>query len=270
MATAVYNSWPWSSFLSPIQLCFLFVFFFFVIYFPHHATVLSFIFTNINQTLVKRATSVSNLKIIPTNQTWKAGRALYKDLLHLWDKASGTLTDIDTYFSFVIDSQGNSSFRDGLTFVLLPNNSTLMNADGAAIGLPILSIFSPISTPFVVVEFDTFQNGQWDPLDITPITHMKNRAHQEDGEFSFNMSMDNDFEAGTGPKRFSYSELFHATNKFANKLGHGGFGEVYRGFLKESKSNVAVKRISKGSKQGLKEYASKVKIISRLRHRNLV
>ncbi|XP_028112966.1 agglutinin-2-like [Camellia sinensis] len=30
----------------------------------------------------------------------------------------------------------------------------------------------PISTPFVVVEFDTFQNWQWDPLDITPTTHL--------------------------------------------------------------------------------------------------
>ncbi|KAL7199706.1 hypothetical protein ACSBR2_021915 [Camellia fascicularis] len=84
------------------------------------------------------------------------------------------------------------------------------------------------------------------------------------------MSTDNDFEAGTGPKRFSYRELFHATNKFVNKLGQGEFGEVYRGFLKESKSNVAVKRRSKGSIQGPKEYTSKVKIISRLRHTNLV
>ncbi|XVE93580.1 hypothetical protein REPUB_Repub01dG0206900 [Reevesia pubescens] len=33
---------------------------------------------------------------------------------------------------------------------------------------------------------------------------------------------------------------------------------------------VAVKRISKASKQGIKEYSSEVKIISRLRHKNLV
>lgn len=33
---------------------------------------------------------------------------------------------------------------------------------------------------------------------------------------------------------------------------------------------IAVKRVSKGSKQGKKEYVSEVKIISRLRHRNLV
>ncbi|KAL6202105.1 hypothetical protein ACLB2K_025816 [Fragaria x ananassa] len=35
-------------------------------------------------------------------------------------------------------------------------------------------------------------------------------------------------------------------------------------------SYVAVKKISSGSKQGLKEYAAEVSIISRLRHRNLV
>ena len=37
------------------------------------------------------------------------------------------------------------------------------------------------------------------------------------------------------------------------KLGQGGFGGVYRGFLRDSNSFVAVKRVSKGSKQGLKE-----------------
>ncbi|KAL7198086.1 hypothetical protein ACSBR2_020577 [Camellia fascicularis] len=89
-------------------------------------------------------------------------------------------------------------------------------------------------------------------------------------EVAFNMSVDNDFEVGTGPKKFSHGELLRATNKFADILGRGGFGEVYRGFLKESNSNVVVKRISKGSKQGRKEYASEVKIISRLRHKNLV
>ncbi|CAL5434285.1 unnamed protein product [Camellia sinensis] len=40
--------------------------------------------------------------------------------------------------------------------------------------------------------------------------------------------------------------------------------------MRELDSYVAVKRISKRSKQGIKEYASEVKIISWLRHRNLV
>uniref|UniRef100_A0A7N2L796 Protein kinase domain-containing protein n=1 Tax=Quercus lobata TaxID=97700 RepID=A0A7N2L796_QUELO len=54
------------------------------------------------------------------------------------------------------------------------------------------------------------------------------------------------------------------------KLGEGGFGGVYKGLLSESNVDVAVKRVSEGSKQGRKVYISEVKIISRLRHRNLV
>ena len=53
-------------------------------------------------------------------------------------------------------------------------------------------------------------------------------------------------------------------------LKEGGFGGVYKGLLSESNAEVVVKRVSKGSKQGKNEYISKVMIISRLRHRNLV
>ncbi|XP_078165624.1 L-type lectin-domain containing receptor kinase IX.1-like isoform X2 [Carex rostrata] len=85
-------------------------------------------------------------------------------------------------------------------------------------------------------------------------------------------SIDEEFEKGRGPKRFPYSELVDATNGFGEneKLGEGGFGSVYRGILKDENIQVAVKRVSKDSKQGKKEYISEVKIISQLRHRNLV
>ncbi|KAK1386174.1 hypothetical protein POM88_023909 [Heracleum sosnowskyi] len=81
-----------------------------------------------------------------------------------------------------------------------------------------------------------------------------------------------EFENETGPKKYSYETLSASTNNFseAEKVGQGGFGGVYKGFLSQLNSYVAVKRISKGSKQGIKEYASEVKIISRVRHRNLV
>jgi serine/threonine protein kinase len=84
--------------------------------------------------------------------------------------------------------------------------------------------------------------------------------------------MEEDFEKGTGPKRFRYKDLSSATDNFSDerKLGEGGFGSVYRGFIRESKLEVAIKRVSNGSKQGKKEYISEVRIISRLRHRNLV
>ncbi|KAJ6315302.1 hypothetical protein OIU78_018733 [Salix suchowensis] len=98
--------------------------------------------------------------------------------------------------------------------------------------------------------------------------------HEEDEEGGHVLEeyMDDEFERGTGPKKFSYQELARATKNFKDeeKLGEGGFGGVYKGFLKEIDSFVAVKRVSRGSKQGIKEYAAEVKIISRLRHRNLV
>jgi len=99
-------------------------------------------------------------------------------------------------------------------------------------------------------------------------------GHEEDEEGGHVLEeyMDDEFERGTGPKKFSYQELARATSNFKDeeKLGEGGFGGVYKGFLKEIDSFVAVKRVSRGSKQGIKEYAAEVKIISRLRHRNLV
>jgi serine/threonine protein kinase len=83
---------------------------------------------------------------------------------------------------------------------------------------------------------------------------------------------DESFEKGTGPRPFRCSELAMATSFFSEKekLGEGGFGSVYKGYLKEMDLHVAIKRVSKSSKQGRKEYISEVKIISRLRHRNLV
>ncbi|CAM0947969.1 unnamed protein product [Alopecurus aequalis] len=81
-----------------------------------------------------------------------------------------------------------------------------------------------------------------------------------------------EFEKWMGPRRFGYKELEIATNSFSDeeKLGEGGFGSVYHGYMKELDINVAVKRVSKSSKQGKKEYVAEVRVISQLRHGNLV
>jgi len=85
-------------------------------------------------------------------------------------------------------------------------------------------------------------------------------------------TMNDDLERGAGPRRFTYQELDLATNKFTNdrKLGQGGFGAVYKGYFFDQDLAVAVKKISRGSRQGKKEYVTEVKIISQLRHKNLV
>ncbi|KAJ1402630.1 Serine/threonine-protein kinase, active site [Sesbania bispinosa] len=80
------------------------------------------------------------------------------------------------------------------------------------------------------------------------------------------------WELEIGPHRYSYQELKKATKGFKDKglLGQGGFGRVYKGTLPNSKIEVAVKRVSHESKQGLREFVSEIASIGRLRHRNLV
>ncbi|KAA8515421.1 hypothetical protein F0562_018968 [Nyssa sinensis] len=70
---------------------------------------------------------------------------------------------------------------------------------------------------------------------------------------------------------FDTSTIFAATNKFSyeNKIGQGGFGPVYKGQL-PSGQEIAVKRLSQDSGQGLKEFMNEVVLIAKLQHRNLV
>jgi len=81
-----------------------------------------------------------------------------------------------------------------------------------------------------------------------------------------------DWEVEFGPHRFSYKDLFYATEGFKDKhlLGIGGFGRVYNGILPVSKLEVAVKRVSHDSKQGMKEFIAEVVSIGHIQHRNLV
>ncbi|KAH1056188.1 hypothetical protein J1N35_034253 [Gossypium stocksii] len=62
-----------------------------------------------------------------------------------------------------------------------------------------------------------------------------------------------------------------ATTNFCdeNKLGQGGFGPVYKGTLADG-NEIAVKRLSRASSQGLLEFKNEVMLIAKLQHRNLV
>ncbi|OAY45261.1 L-type lectin-domain containing receptor kinase IX.1 [Manihot esculenta] len=365
------------------------------------------------------------------------GRATYCKPLHLWDKASGNLTDFHTIFSFSIDSQRLKVYGDGLAFFIAPMQFPVGNMAGGGLGLVRGNQTSKY--PFLAIEFDSYSNS-WDPpyqhvgidinsvvsnatsawisnieygekiyvsirydslskslsvtftgfssnneieqhldynvdlrdflpewvtvgfsaatgensekhilhswyfsstlqindkpatspTDNTPTTNIptdsaappdksskttniptdsaappdkssnmvglvvgasvggcvfigiilgllyffmwKKRRVEKEVEVMFDLPMDDEFEKSTGPRKFSYSNLVSATKNFSEqeKLGEGGFGAVYKGFLKELDSYIAVKRISGSSKQGLKEFASEVKIISQLRHKNLV
>nr|QLG20111.1 S locus receptor kinase 2 [Corylus heterophylla x Corylus avellana] len=70
---------------------------------------------------------------------------------------------------------------------------------------------------------------------------------------------------------FDFQTIASATNNFSftNKIGEGGFGPVYKGKLSTGQQ-IAVKRLSKDSRQGLKEFKNEVILIAKLQHRNLV
>ncbi|KAK9268991.1 hypothetical protein L1049_000758 [Liquidambar formosana] len=70
---------------------------------------------------------------------------------------------------------------------------------------------------------------------------------------------------------FSFANLVAATNNFSmeNKLGEGGYGPVYKGELLNGQE-IAVKRLSKMSKQGLEEFKNEVMLTAKLQHVNLV
>uniref|UniRef100_A0A7N2MYG2 Protein kinase domain-containing protein n=1 Tax=Quercus lobata TaxID=97700 RepID=A0A7N2MYG2_QUELO len=320
---------------------------------------------------------------------WIDGRATYSRPMHLWDKDSRNLTDFSTQFSFVIDSQYQPYYADGLTFFLAANGSKIFKAAFAGY----LGLFKPdlkpAENPFVAVEFDICSYNQWDPpgehvgidinsmksvayepLLLSNISIMVGKTNEawisynsssknlsvvftgynvtvnqslsyivdlrnvlpewvtfgfsaaaggasaihtiKSWDFSSSLEIDNNntipkgpskkrntfmlrlvvgfiaggfilvggltmvlfalwkrnrrayeddraldekFKREIGPRRFTYDELARATNDFNDKekLGQGGFDGVYRGFLRDFNSIVAVKRVSKGSTQGIRD-----------------
>ncbi|KQJ97162.1 cysteine-rich receptor-like protein kinase 2 [Brachypodium distachyon] len=75
-----------------------------------------------------------------------------------------------------------------------------------------------------------------------------------------------------GPTSFYYHDLKAATNNFSkeSKLGEGGFGDVFKGLLKNGKT-VAVKRLTvMETSRAQADFESEVKLISNVHHRNLV
>ncbi|KAB1211097.1 Cysteine-rich receptor-like protein kinase 2 [Morella rubra] len=75
-----------------------------------------------------------------------------------------------------------------------------------------------------------------------------------------------------GPVNYKYKDLKSATKNFSveNKLGEGGFGDVFKGTLKNGKV-IAVKRLAIGQSSRAKaDFESEVKLISNVHHRNLI
>ncbi|XP_023751898.1 L-type lectin-domain containing receptor kinase IX.1 [Lactuca sativa] len=349
--------------------------------------------------------SVGTIEFNKVNYLTRVGQAIYADTIPIWDEKSGKVSDFTTHFTFIIDTQSQSTYGHGLTFFLAPVGFQIPpNSAGGFLGLFNTTYTDSSQNQMIVIEFDSFVNSEWDPPyehvginknSIHSVNHTswnaslhsgdpadvwvsynattqilnlswsygarnvsrentslsyqvdlrevlpewvtvgfsaatganverhilqywefisslnivkksedkskewklavglivplgvlvlggmvafgvffrrKRKPKQKSSETVTLTSMNDDLERGAGPKRFSYGDLVSATNNFSGdrKLGEGGFGCVYKGYLAREGIAVAVKKISQGSKQGKKEYITEVKIISSLRHRNLV
>ncbi|AET03324.2 lectin receptor kinase [Medicago truncatula] len=280
---------------------------------------------------------------------FQVGRAMYSRKVLLWDSKTGQVTDFKTHYTFIIDTQNNSRHGHGLAFFLAPFGFDIPpNSATAFMGLFNMTTMVSSSNQIVLVEFDSFPNGEWgettehvginvnsimssvftpwnaslhsgdiaevwisfnsttknltvswkyqrtsNPEEKTSLSYeidlMKvlpewvtigfsasieeKRGSEKQKEEAMHLtSMNDDLERGAGPRRFTYKELELATNNFSKdrKLGQGGFGAVFKGYFADLDLQVAVKKISRGSRQGKKEYVTEVKVISQLRHRNLV
>ncbi|CAN7081519.1 unnamed protein product [Brassica oleracea var. botrytis] len=91
-------------------------------------------------------------------------------------------------------------------------------------------------------------------------TSLQRTKYESDTDISTTNSLQYEFEA-----------IEAATNKFSvsNKLGEGGYGEVYKGKLPNG-TEVAVKRLSEMSGQDTRKFRNEVVLVSKLQHKNLV
>ncbi|KMZ70049.1 S-locus receptor kinase (SRK) [Zostera marina] len=96
-------------------------------------------------------------------------------------------------------------------------------------------------------------------------TKKKNTRLQKGTLTSHNLLLDNEISL------FDFSVISSATNNFSseNKIGQGGFGSVYKGTMADG-MNIAIKRLSKGSGEGLDVFRNEVVLIAKLQHKNLV
>ncbi|KAJ0771192.1 putative protein kinase RLK-Pelle-DLSV family [Helianthus annuus] len=164
-----------------------------------------------------------------------------------------------------VDESQDLYVRMALSDLTIPESTSITSSNN---NREIIIVAVSISTSFVMVilllaiVYAWNKNRRYqgkltpdEPTEIIDEEHSIESQHDDDTELSY----------------FSLSEISKSTKDFSNdkKLGEGGFGPVYMGVLDDGRE-IAVKKWSKTSKQGVNEFKNELKFIAKLQHRNLV
>ncbi|MED6174484.1 hypothetical protein PIB30_069435 [Stylosanthes scabra] len=135
---------------------------------------------------------------------------------------------------------------------------------GAAIAISLICYLSCVCWRKYKAEVDT-RNRQKKLIHDIGGTAMLSRMNYIAKKFRTESNTSDEIEI------FSFESMVAATNNFSssNKLGEGGFGPVYMGTL-TNQQEIAIKRLSMSSGQGLTEFKNEAKLIAKLQHTNLV
>ncbi|KAK7244440.1 hypothetical protein RIF29_39262 [Crotalaria pallida] len=120
----------------------------------------------------------------------------------------------------------------------------------------VLSIgFLFLCLTFIIYRWKTSRKARKIKENLERDANAINEHHEEDPEFPL----------------FDMPTINSATNNFSidNILGEGGYGPVFKGILEDGRE-IAVKRLSMKSNQGLQEFKNEVIHIAKLQHRNIV
>ncbi|KAI4383466.1 hypothetical protein MLD38_009300 [Melastoma candidum] len=273
-----------------------------VIFFVYPSNPLKFSIPRFDQTLADvlyegdAHPDVGNVDMTDMTYYCHVGRVTYNERLRLWDSSSGRLSDFITHFAFTIDMGNRTNFGDGFAFFMAPVGFQIpVNSIGWFPGLYNTTYRDSSRNQIIHVEFDPYGASSKKSKRIKIATGVstsivllilvlfaifvvrtnrkrKNRMKKNTTEAANSMSINEDLERQAGPRRYAYKDLASATNNFSSerKLGEGGFGSVYKGYLLDLDIPITVKKFSRGSRQGKREFITEVKVISSLRHRNLV
>ncbi|KAL3844588.1 hypothetical protein ACJIZ3_001991 [Penstemon smallii] len=128
------------------------------------------------------------------------------------------------------------------------------------------SVIGVIALIIAAMSFLSFRSGTTNPTKSSwiPLSYVSGSTTRTSGSGS---SLPSNL-----CKHFLLDEMKSATNNFNDNfvIGKGGFGNVYKGYIDNGATAVAIKRLNTSSNQGVHEFLTEINMLSKLRHLHLV